>query len=102
MKKTIAITLIAGTAALGLSACDSTSSSCSAAGPIALMSVEAPLAPTPRVPSIPRPPSPRISSPRVPSSGPTTINNHYGSSGGSSLLPFLGGLWAGDMLSDHC
>ncbi|AEL17895.1 hypothetical protein TRIXIE_65 [Mycobacterium phage Trixie] len=104
MKKTLAITLIAGTAALGLSACDSTAQSCSAAGPIALMSVEAPLAPTPRVPSIPRPPSPRISSPKpsVSSPGPTTINNHYGSSGTSPLLPFLGGLWAGDMLSDHC
>ncbi|AYD86617.1 hypothetical protein SEA_LILTURB_68 [Mycobacterium phage LilTurb] len=100
MKKIIATIVIAGTAAFGLSACDSTTTSCDAAPAVGLMSVEKPLAPSPRVPSIPRPPSPRISSPRV-STPHTTINN-YGGSGTSPLLPFLGGMWAGDMLSDSC
>ncbi|QCG76917.1 hypothetical protein SEA_XIANYUE_64 [Mycobacterium phage XianYue] len=99
MKKIIVTLSIAALAVVGLSACDDTSKSCGAAPAVGLMSVEKPLAPSPRVPSIPRPPSPRISSPRVSSPSHTTINNNYGGSGGGgSLLPFLGGLWAGDML----
>ncbi|ASZ75407.1 hypothetical protein PBI_JOSHKAYV_68 [Mycobacterium phage JoshKayV] len=97
MKKIIITASIAALAVVGLSACDDTSTSCGAAPAVGLMSVEKPLAPSPRVPSIPRPPSPRISSPRV-STPHTTINN-YGGSGTSPLLPFLGGMWAGDMMN---
>ncbi|QTF81488.1 hypothetical protein SEA_TARSUSIV_64 [Mycobacterium phage TarsusIV] len=99
MKKIIVTLSIAALSVVGLSACDDTSRSCSAAPAVGLMSVEKPLAPAPRVPSVPRPPSPpRISSPRV-STPHTTINNNYGGSGTSPLLPFLGGVWAGDMLN---
>ncbi|AIT13383.1 hypothetical protein PBI_EQUEMIOH13_67 [Mycobacterium phage Equemioh13] len=83
MKKIIATLLIAGTAAVGLTACDA-DVSCDAKA-VNLMSAEAPLgpviAPRPPVPVIPRPvaPAPRYSSPSyTPSTG-----------GSSSWLPWF-------------